>query len=244
MKKILLSLIIVLTSTTFLNAQDIYLSWDGEMLEDTVVVRGLPTDFQIVFEAICNNNTNDTLIIKVAKEELEILDSTINTFCWGGSCYGPMTDTSGNADTIPPGGSSNIGDFSGDYEPHNQIGTSTIKYTFFNIDNPEQKAEVVVIYSASTDGLAEEAMNGGSISEVYPNPANYFVNLDYQLTSKVNTATVKIFNLLGATVKEAVLERGSNKLKMDVSGLNNGIYFYSVLINGDIYKTKKLIIQR
>ena len=112
------------------------------------------------------------------------------------------------------------------------------------MDNPEQKVEVVVNFWASPQGIAEEAMQGGSISEIYPNPARYFVNLDYQLTSKVNSARVKVFNLLGATVKEAVMETGNGQLKLDVSDLENGIYFYSVLINGDIYKTKKFVIQR
>ena len=244
MKKILLLLIIALSTTTFVFSQDMYLSWEGKKLGDTVYVWGEPTQSQIVFYAILHNDTDNGMNVLAVRNELEMLDSTVSTFCWAQRCYGPSVDTSTNYQFVPAGGSSAEGDFTGDYEPRGHIGTSVVKYTFYNMDNPDQNVDIVVKFWASPEGIAEEAMAGGNISEIYPNPANYFVSLDYRLTSKVNTATVRIYNLLGSMVKEAVLERGSNKLKMDVSGLNNGIYFYSVLINGDIYKTKKLVIQR
>ncbi len=244
MKKFLLSLIILISAASFLPAQDLYLTWDGEKLGDTVYVWGEPTISQIVFDAILHNNTSNGMNVLVVRDEVEMLENTLSTFCWGGSCYSPTVDTSSKYQFIPAGGSSAEGDFSGDYMPNGVIGTSIVKYAFYNLDNPDQRVEIVVNYWASPQGIAEEAMSGGSISEIYPNPANYSVNIDYQLTTKVNTARVKIFNLLGSTVKEAIMERGSHNLKLDVSDLNNGIYFYSVLINGDIYKTKKLVIQR
>jgi hypothetical protein len=68
--------------------------------------------------------------------------------------------------------------------------------------------------------------------------------LDYLLTPKVQTANVQVFNVMGAVVKEADLRRGSSNMSMDITDLKSGIYFYSVIINDDVYKTKKLIIQR
>ncbi len=245
MKKFLLLLIFAISATTFISAQnDMYLSWDGKKLGDTVYVWGEPTQSQIIFYAVLHNDTDNDMNVLAVKNELEMLDSTISTFCWAGRCYAPTVDTSTNYQFVPAGGASAEGDFTGDYEPRTKIGTSIVKYTFYNMDNPDQRVEIVVKFWASPESIAEEAMNGGSVSEIYPNPANHFINLDYRLTTQVNTAQVRIYNMLGATVKEAVMERGTNNLKMDVSDLNNGIYFYSVVINGDIYKTKKIVIQR
>ena len=112
------------------------------------------------------------------------------------------------------------------------------------MDNPDTRVSIVCKYKASPEGIAEEIMRGGFVSEVYPNPASNSVSLDYQLTPQVNDAQVKVYNVLGSVVREAELSRGTGKMRLDVSDLNNGIYFYSILVNNDVYQTKKLIIQR
>jgi len=103
--------------------------------------------------------------------------------------------------------------------------------------------KVLIEYWASPEIIEEGIMNGGSISDIYPNPAISFVNIDYQLTPQVKTAQIRIVNLLGTLVTEAEIERNVNKLTIDVSQLKNGIYFYTLLINGAVYQTQKLIVQ-
>lgn len=244
MKRILLTFIIALFATSFTFGQDIYLTGEGEKkLGDTVLVWGEPTTSQIIFKAIFHNDTENGMNVRVVRHELFMLPNTMSTFCWAGSCYSPTVDTS-NYLFIPAGAANDsLKPFSGDYSPNGVIGTSLVQYTFYDIDNPDQKVVVVAKYWASPEGIAEDAMRGGSVSNIYPNPATNSVNIDYQLTPNVNSAIVKIFNLLGSTVAETVMKKGGNRLKMDVSNLKNGIYFYAVVINGNIYKTKKLVIQ-
>jgi hypothetical protein len=146
--------------------------------------------------------------------------------------------------TIKADSTSKPEEFSGHYQPNGVIGTSIIKYTFYDMNNPDTRTSVVCKFKASPESVAEEAMQGGFISEVYPNPARNSVTLDYLLTPKVQTANVQVFNVMGAVVKEADLRRGSSNMSMDITDLKSGIYFYSVIINDDVYKTKKLIIQR
>jgi len=112
------------------------------------------------------------------------------------------------------------------------------------MDQPDVQSSIVIKYWASPEGIAEDIMKDGKLSAIYPNPATNFVNLDYQLTSKVNIAQVKVFNMLGSVVKESILQKGGSKIKMDVSNLDNGVYFYSVLLNGNVYTTKKLVIRK
>ncbi len=242
MKKTLLTFTAVLFAVISMSAQDLTLSWDGEALGDTVVAWGDPSENEILAHAILHNNTDNGMNIKVRRKQISMVEGAISAFCWG-LCFPPTTEESPDPRLILAGEQSGDEDFSGHYTPGGNIGTSIVEYLFFNQDNEDQNVKIVVKYWASPDGIAEDAMLGGSISEVYPNPSTSIVSINYKLTAEVDYAEARIVNLLGAVVKESELERNGNKLTMDVSDLEGGIYFYTVLVNGDIYKTKKLIVQ-
>lgn len=244
MKRILLTFIIASFAVSFMSGQDLYLTRNGKKLNDTVYVWGEPTASVITFQASLHNNTDNGMNLFVARKQIDTLTGTSNNICWAGSCYSPTLDTSLDYEFVPAGGASVEEDFAADYYPNGKIGTSIIKYTFYNKDNTDQKVEIVAKFWSSPEGIAEDAMSKGSVSNIYPNPAGNYVTIDYELTPKVKQASVRIFNLLGSTVKEAVMEKGSNELRINISDLQNGVYFYSVLINGNIYKTKKLVIRR
>ena len=244
MKKTLLTFVTILFVALSMNtqSQDLTLSWDGEALGDTVIVWGDPTDFEIVFHAVLHNNTDNGMQIKVRRKRLSMLEGTSSAFCWG-LCFPPATEESADARLILANGQSTDEEFSGHYTTAGKHGTSMVEYTFFNAADENQNVKIVAKYWASPTGIAEDAMNGGSISDVYPNPATTSVNLDYNIPAEVDFAKVQIVNLLGSVVKESNINRSANKLTMDVSDLQGGIYFYSVLVNGDVYKTKKLVIR-
>ena len=242
MKKKLLTIAIILLATISMNAQDLILTWEGDTLGSTHTVWGEPDSSEIVFHAVVRNNTEKWMKIKVRRSQIEMLDSTSSYFCWG-ECFDDDVVESPDSILIPSGGSSADDAFSGHYLPKGKIGTSVVEYMFYNMDNEEEYVKVLVNYWASPESIDEGIMSGGSISDIYPNPASNFVNLDYQLTPQVKTAEIRIVNLLGTLVTEAVIERNGNKLTIDVSQLKKGIYFYTLLINGGVYQTQKLIVQ-
>ncbi len=243
MKKLLLVLISLFFSAAFLNAQDLTLSWNGKPVTDTIYAYGDANAAEIVCHAVVTNATSKAMNIKVKRERIFLVEGALSQFCWG-LCYPPNTEDSPQYHLLEGNESSAPEQFSGHYLPNGFIGTSYVKYTFYNMDNPDQNVSVIAKYMATPSGIAEESMIGGSVSELYPNPANQVVSMDYRLTDKVDQAEVKVFNLLGAEVRSARLERNGSKLAIDISGLENGIYFYSVLVNNDVYQTKKLVIQR
>lgn len=244
MKKLLLSLTIILFLFSFTKAQNpLTLTHEGSLIGDTITLWGEPTDFEMVLFANVHNNTGNAMNIKVARNEIYLVDGTFSQICWAGLCYSPDKDTSVNYQLVLAGGTSADEDFSGHYSPNGHIGTSLVEFIFYNIDDPSIFVSVVVKFWASPQSIAEDAMQGGSISEIYPNPATNYVNLDFDLTPSVKQAKVRVINLLGSVVKEVEIERGTNQLKLDISDLDNGVYFYSVLINGDTYKTKKLVVR-
>lgn len=243
MKKTLLTLASVLLISVTINAQDLYLSWEGKTLGETITIWGEPSANEIEFHAIVHNTTGNGINVKVRRNQIEMVDNTQSQIYWG-ALLAPGIDESPNYKLILPGEETGMSDFFGRYTPNTKIGTSTVEYTFFNKDNEDQNVKITVKYWASPEGIAEEAMKGGSISAIYPNPAGQTVYLDYQLTNAVETAQIKIVNLLGAVVQESNIDLRGTQLTMDISKLETGVYFYTLFVNDDVYKTKKLVVQQ
>ncbi len=244
MKSILFSFVFIFTLFVSANAQQLELTWNDEPLPDTVGVYGdAGGDFELVFKAYLKNGTDQDLRIAAARETLSAIDGTDNSFCWAGNCYSPMTDTSSaEYDMVVPAGQISGDFFSGHYTHANKFGETVVKYTLFERGNIENNATVVVVFKYSLTGVENNVFDGVSISDAYPNPATGKVNFDFNL-SGINHASVKIINLLGSVVKNIDLTVGDNKTSIDVSDLPQGVYFYSIVANGNIYQTKKLIIK-
>ena len=81
-----------------------------------------------------------------------------------------------------------------------------------------------------------------TISNIYPNPANDFANIDYKIVGNFNSANVSFFNLLGIQIAEFDLQRNSDKLKIATTNWETGIYMYQLVIDGKKIATKKLLV--
>jgi hypothetical protein len=81
----------------------------------------------------------------------------------------------------------------------------------------------------------------------YPNPvgSSGVVNIFFTLPSN-SYVSLKIFNPLGIQLKELVngnLVAGDHNIPLDVSSINDGVYFYTLRVN-DYSETKKLTIKK
>ncbi len=244
MKKILLSMAVMLITVFYVNAQSFTLEWNGEVCGDTITLTPeSPEATDIAFEAIFNNLTDVGVNIKVARNEIIMMDSTDSDFCWAGQCYPSWVDTSGNFQYVPAGGSSAEADFVAHYHIHNAVGVSLIEYTFYNNDNPDENVKIVVKFDTDPTTINENILKNIWLSDVYPNPATNFVTIDYRLPQEVLSANVKVVNILGSIVKEQNVDIRNNNMRMDITDINSGIYFYSLFVNGEVYSTKKLIVR-
>ena len=73
--------------------------------------------------------------------------------------------------------------------------------------------------------------------KIFPNPASDYLNLEF--IEYINE--VKFYNILGECVLK--LEIGNSEAKVDVSGLENGVYFVEVVTGKENYKDKILIFK-
>ena len=246
MKRILLSIIFIFSLIISASAQQLELYWNNEKLPDTVGIYGdggPNGDFELVFEAYLKNGTDQKLRIGAARDTLQTVQGTENSFCWAGNCYSAMTDTSdADYDLVLPSGNTSAQPFSGHYTHQSTFGETIVKYTLFERGNLDNSVSVVVIFKYSLTGIEDNSFNDITFSNAYPNPATNTVNFDYKLSSNSN-ATISIVNLLGSVVKRSNLNPASNKISIDVSDLPQGVYFYSIDLDGKVYKTQKLIVK-
>ncbi len=79
-----------------------------------------------------------------------------------------------------------------------------------------------------------------SALNLFPNPATDNLTLD-NLSGTINNVEIEITNLLGAIVYKTTCS--GEKIKLDLNGLNNGIYYLSVN-STEIKETRKIVIAK
>ena len=89
-----------------------------------------------------------------------------------------------------------------------------------------------------------ETLKAGELSQNIPNPFSNTTTIYYKLFES-GFVHIKVFNHLGIEVKainEAVKEKGLHKVELNANDLPPGIYYYSLLINGKLSDTKKMVV--
>ena len=77
----------------------------------------------------------------------------------------------------------------------------------------------------------------------YPNPATSSVKLKYQLPKDYKSAIIKVQDLQGRLVEEYKVTNDFDLIYIP-SEFNNGLYFYSLIVDGKLIKTEKIILSK
>ena len=77
----------------------------------------------------------------------------------------------------------------------------------------------------------------------YPNPSEDYTMIKYSIQSN-QLLTIEVYNSLGQLVKTVAQNSNKNKIKINNAGINSGVYYYNLLINGLKVHTQKIIINR
>lgn len=181
--------------------------------------------------------------VKVKKIELNMLPAVEGlTICWV-SCYPPFVYESPDAITIEP--NQLCTNFEGDLVyPAGTLGSSTVKFVFFDMDNPNDSSYVIVNYNIGYVGRSENLAKSVKVSNAYPNPATSVIYFDYKLPANTSSAQIKVSNLLGNIVSTIELTKNEGKAEINVNNLKNGVYFYTIMINNSATVTRKLVVKR
>lgn len=183
------------------------------------------------------NTGTDTLTVKVAMDNFSAHPNHVTYFCWGVTCYTPITFVSPNPVVISPGDTNTS--FIGYLRPSGYAALSVVKYSFFNVADESDSVQISFTYDF-TIGV-DEIANKASVSQPYPNPTSNLTRISYDLRSSRNASLV-FYNLLGSIVKEVKLNDRQGNIILSTTGFESGIYYYSIVADGDIISTKKLVV--
>jgi len=88
------------------------------------------------------------------------------------------------------------------------------------------------------DAIYENSLNNKG--NVFPNPATNELTVDFDLTDK---GYFELYDLIGAKRKNVSFDSGTLTKRIDLTGIDSGLYFYSVVdMKGNRIKTGKLIV--
>lgn len=239
------------------------LNWTGMVLVCTFGINNLSAQTANIFreaKVIVHNDGNDNINVKVVRT-INYIDTAygVSSFCFGAACFPPSTDSSSGGDVIMACSIDNT--FKGEYKITDSSifnDTCSVTYCFKDVDDPGNEQcltfllsgnspaseyhEDTILFGSGCPVVSIDEFQLESTVKVYPNPASDWINIAYSLTKKDRGAWFVLRNMLGATKIKMELYGSSGKVKIPATDLNQGVYFYSLIVDDKISATKKLII--
>lgn len=228
--------ILSLLQIAFLATQDLRAQSSFHSFDATAYVYG-DTSLQSSSVKIVNTGTS-TISAKVSQNAFSAVPGHVTYFCWGVICYPPTVTVSLTPVVLAPGDTTTS--FIGYLHPTGITGVSEVTYNFFNEADESDSLSLIVTYDITLTGLGKIEREA-TLSNASPNPAAGLTSISYDLHSTKNAKLV-IYNILGTVVKEENLNSNQGTIILSTSGLNSGIYFYSILADGKLLPAKKLIV--
>ena len=98
--------------------------------------------------------------------------------------------------------------------------------------------------STNTTDVQENTMNTGNvIFQNAPNPFSQSTTIEYSLSENVQNAMICIYNMNGTQLKCIPLHlTGYGNLTINGSEFKAGMYVYSLIANGQLIDTKRMVL--
>jgi hypothetical protein len=221
---------------------ELYDTLMNKLNNTTIRVTGSDPAVEALISHIWVKNTTDTEMtnVFVRRSMNQEVENTTNSFCFGIQCYPPWVNESAVADTAKIGILNKS--FVADYYPDGHGGLSSITYEFSDLITfgVPVVAKVTIEFHISATGINEDKM---VFKGPFPNPASQSTSFEYNLPASHSNAALIIRNMLGVEIENTLLENRSGKKSIDVSDYASGIYFYTLVVDGKIVQSKKLIVK-
>ena len=84
-----------------------------------------------------------------------------------------------------------------------------------------------------------------SLSQNTPNPFSVSTSIEVSVPESVKSASIFIYDMSGKQVKKLdVADRGTSRITVLGAGLNEGMYIYTLVADGKVAGTKKMILTK
>ena len=196
------------------------------------------------------NNYSSSKTVKVKRTLLSSITGHDIYYCFGAVClnpspsivYIPSQSATITANGGLPNGQGTYG-LSADIDAM-ALGTSVVRYTLYDVNNPNDSIYVDLTYVVTPVGMSELTAKNFSLSQPSPNPAVTTATFRYDFNFAPKTAALKIYNMVGSLVKEEKITGKEGKLSVSSNDMEEGIYFCSLVVNDKIISTRRLVISK
>lgn len=213
-----------------------------DMVEGTLAEIGQNGELEVAWAM--QNISSSSLTVRCRREVLSAVPGSTNYFCWG-VCFQESTDVSPVGAAVPMNANAINNSFYGHYKPNGNAGQSTIRYCFFNMDNPADEVCHTVNYCADVAclvGISEGEQP--ELSSMSPNPASAMTSFTYRLPKGATDGRLVIYSLTGAVVRNESLISREGMIMMNAADFANGVYFVTVVADGVASNMQKLVVSR
>ena len=77
-----------------------------------------------------------------------------------------------------------------------------------------------------------------------PNPFDQITRISYFVPAKAGVASIQVVNLTGQVMGEYDAQIGNGQLEIPVGSMTDGIYFYSLIVDGEKVATRRMVITK
>ena len=110
------------------------------------------------------------------------------------------------------------------------------------IDELKQLVGQLSSAATKTDASNIIVLSNTSLEQNIPNPVKQTTIIRYSIAN--NNAQLSITDAKGKVIKQISLKEGAGSLNVDCSSLSAGAYYYSLIADGKIIVTKKMVVAR
>ena len=95
----------------------------------------------------------------------------------------------------------------------------------------------------NTGGTQNGPMGGSSLEQNQPNPFSEATTIRFTVANNVQKAAIHIYNLKGKQKAQYEVEVGQTQIVVEQGSLEPGIYIYSLITDGQVVDTRRMMIQ-
>ncbi len=197
-----------------------------------------PADATLSAHADIYNISSQSFEVMCAISDAQMGPHHDKYFCFGDFCYDPTVTVSTVSTTM---NSSEAKLLSGYVIPNGNPGTSIVTYSIYDQSGASDTLYITFNYEFTEVGIDEVSRTKYAVSVASPNPANNLTAISYNVPSGKDIRLV-FQNLLGAQVKEVKLRDNRSTAIVPVSEFVNGVYIYTLYVDGKPTASKKLVV--
>lgn len=159
--------------------------------------------------------------VKVYRTHISLVAGTYDAMIYDLIGYAPSIDTSVQSVTIQSGDSVY---FEPNYFANCIIGTSIIRYCFFDVNNPSDQSCYTSYFSGVVIGVSEVQKEINFPVHVFPVPSNGLVYCQFPFSVELKSSYV-ISDFQGKQIEAPLIKSTADFIELNFEGLADGIYF-------------------